>query len=257
MAKASIVTLNEVVKDWETLQVVDARSIDEFRKDHIPGAIHMDWRQYRHLPSTVLENVFGPDDGQVLSDPKRLEEVLSQLGIREDLPILVYGGKSRWGEEGRIAWNLLYWGASDVRLLDGGWETWSSKRPKLMKKNHPVKKFSVKLISDRRIDFGGMKQIIAKKRLIIDVRSSSEVRAGKIPNATHFLDELLYKKDGTFPQKNELEAILPELSSAQAFYCAGGVRSALAAILVEARLGVRMKNYDGSMWDWRKKAPGE
>jgi thiosulfate/3-mercaptopyruvate sulfurtransferase len=33
-------------------------------------------------------------------------------------------------------------------------------------------------------------------------------------------------------------------------YCTGGVRSALLAILLEARLGVVAANYDGSLWEW-------
>lgn len=254
LAEASIVTLSEVIRNWESLQVVDARSLDEFRKDHLPGAIHMDWRKFRQVPLSISEQILGPDDGQVLSDAKRLEETLSNLGIREDLPILVYGGKSRWGEEGRIAWNLLYWGAKDVRLLNGGWETWNTVRPRPKRKTHPAKRFSVKLVSERRTDFAGVQHFLAMKKRIIDVRSLSEFRAGKIPTASHFPDERLYKRNGSYPDRNELLAVLPELSSADVFYCAGGVRSALAAILVEARFGTIMRNYDGSMWDWKKKS---
>jgi 3-mercaptopyruvate sulfurtransferase SseA len=33
-------------------------------------------------------------------------------------------------------------------------------------------------------------------------------------------------------------------------YCTGGVRSALLAVLLEARLGILAANYDGSLWEW-------
>jgi len=33
-------------------------------------------------------------------------------------------------------------------------------------------------------------------------------------------------------------------------YCTGGVRSALLAVLLEARLGIVAANYDGSLWEW-------
>ena len=256
VAKVSVVSLEEVIRDWDSLQIVDARSESEYQKNHLPGAVRMDWRDYREEALYLKERVLGVSSGQVLSNPQKIETLLTGLGLREDLPILVYGGESRWGEEGRIAWNLLYWGAKDVRLLDGGWRTWEMARPKLKRIHHSKKSFTVKLNPERRIHFRQVKQSTLEKKLIIDVRSDSEFKEQQIPTALHFLDKMLYRADGKFPDKNELEKIIPRIGSAEVFYCAGGVRSALAAVLVEASFGKVVKNYDGSMWDW-KKIPGD
>lgn len=252
MATASIVNVKAVLASWPTLQVVDARSLDEYRAGHLPGAVHMDWRDYRASATTLTERLLGARTGLVSSDVKQLAGQLSGLGLREDLPILVYGGESRWGEEGRIAWNLLYWGAQDVRLLDGGWRAWKAARPEVPRTVHAKKGFSVRLVPERRADFLAVQGASAQKKLLVDVRAESEVRAGKIAHSRHFPDARLYRADGTYPERDELAALLPDIGQAEAFYCAGGVRSALAAILVEARFGRSFRNYDGSMWDWEE-----
>ncbi len=253
MAGASIVTVKDVLESWEKLQVVDSRSFGEYRAGHVPGAVLMDWRDYRESATTFGQRLLGISDGQVCTDVRKLQTRLSALGLREDLPILVYGGESRWGEEGRIAWNLLYWGAKDVRLLDGGWRAWKKSGPQLSQIVHEKKTFLVRLVPERRMDFDAARTASANKNFIVDVRTSAELRDGKIPNARHLPDARLYRADGTFPIASELAALLPGIDSAEGFYCAGGVRSALAAMLVEARFGKIMRNYDGSMWDWQKK----
>ena len=252
MAAASIVTMKETLASWEVLQIVDARSLTEFRQGHIPGAIHLDWREFRDAPTSVGERLFGVSSGLVSADVAKLAERLTQLGLREDLPILVYGGESRWGEEGRIAWNLLYWGAKDVRLLDGGWRAWKAARPVVTRTVAAKKKFIVRLVPERRIDFASVRTASAENKLLVDVRAPSEVRAEKIPRSRHLPDTQLYHADGTYPSRSELALLIPGIEKAEVFYCAGGVRSALAAVLVEARFETIVKNYDGSMWDWQK-----
>lgn len=254
IAGATIVTVSEAVKIWETLQIVDARSSEEYIAGHLPGAVHMDWREFREKRLTLRERLLGVTDGKVLEIPFEIEKQLSALGLRDDLPVLVYGGKSRWGEEGRIGWNLLYWGARDVRLLDGGWESWVKARPNVSKKVFPKKKFSAKLASGRRIEFSEVKLLVQQRKTLVDVRSADEIRFGQITNATHLLDSNLYKNEGGYPSRNELLELIPETEKVEAAYCAGGVRSALAAFLIEARIGKVIRNYDGSMWEWSRKS---
>ena len=254
MAKIVIVSPADVIARWQILQVVDARSISDFRAGHIPGAVNMDWREYRSQDLSMRERLLGVSDGVVLFEPDEVSRKLSALPLRHDLPILVYGGTSRWGEEGRIAWNLLYWGAQDVLLLDGGWKAWVQARPDVTATTHPKQLFSVKLDHRRRAEYRDVTQVVKAKKKILDVRSSGEVASeGKIPSAESFSDSNLYRKDGLYPTQEELLALMPGISSAEVVYCAGGVRSALAALLIEARFGVIVKNYDGSMWDWERK----
>jgi thiosulfate/3-mercaptopyruvate sulfurtransferase len=252
-AGVSIVTPQDVALDWRNLQIVDARSPQEVNAGRIPGAIHLDWREFRVAELSTSEKIFGLRDGRVLSEASEIAARLTKLGLREDLPILVYGGESRWGEEGRVAWNLLYWGAKDVRLLDGGFAQWKKSALKVAVKKIPKKNFVVRLDPSRRIEFAALEQFQQSKTNLFDVRTIQEFQRGHISHARLVSDDSLYRADGRYPTREELRAKLSELSPTVVTYCAGGVRSALLALLIEARLGVKAQNYDGSMWDWDKR----
>lgn len=248
--RVRIVTSDEVLRDWARLQVVDARSRGEFSVSHLPGAIHLDWRDLLAHKLSLSERLFGPQQGRVLADAKAIEELLTTQGLREDFPVLVYGGKSRWGEEGRIAWNLLYWGVQEVWLLDGGFARWREVTAPLPAKVIPRKRFVVSFKNERRADYQSIRSAAQVRKVIYDVRTSAERADGQIPNTTLFPDNLLYNSDGTYPSRETLERRFKEVRQVEFTYCAGGVRAALAALLFEARFGNVVKNYDGSMWDW-------
>jgi len=61
----------------------------------------------------------------------------------------------------------------------------------------------------------------------------------RTPSGAYVSAEALARLAGPLPQ----EALLVT-------YCTGGVRSALLAFLLEARLGLLAANYDGSLWEW-------
>jgi len=60
------------------------------------------------------------------SSEHSFEQRMIDLGIKQNSPIVVYADSARSkGREGRVAWMLLYFGASEVYMLDGGWNGWS------------------------------------------------------------------------------------------------------------------------------------
>jgi len=106
--------------------VIDARHRHEFARGHIPGATWLGWEEWCAPPP--------PGAARTLAEPgywgglDRLEQLAGRLadaGIRDDRLLLVHAdGPHAKGREGRIARMLLYLGAADVRLLDGGWSAW-------------------------------------------------------------------------------------------------------------------------------------
>jgi 3-mercaptopyruvate sulfurtransferase SseA len=105
---------------------------------------------------------------------------------------------------------------------------------------------------------------------VLDARSEGEFRRDHVPGARRVdwrdwaeqrpsaLGRLLgdprdwgrVAPDGPAVEER-LRRLLPaELGPAPVVYCTGGVRSALLAVLLEARLGVPARNYDGSLWEW-------
>ncbi len=83
--------------DWKKFFVIDARDKGQFDKGHIPGAIHIEWRQ-------------------VLA--KRNE-------IPKDKPVLIYCNQGTLSAQAGLALRLA--GYENVRILQGGMSEWKAK----------------------------------------------------------------------------------------------------------------------------------
>jgi len=83
--------------DWKKFFVIDARDKGQFDKGHIPGAVHIEWRQ-------------------VLA--KRSE-------IPKDKPVLIYCNQGTLSAQAGFALRLA--GYENVRILQGGMSEWQAK----------------------------------------------------------------------------------------------------------------------------------
>lgn len=79
--------------------------------NHIPGAGYIDTNEVESEP---LWNK--------VSD-EQLKAMLAKHGIRHDTTVILYGRDVY--AAARVAQIMLYAGVKDVRLLDGGWKSWS------------------------------------------------------------------------------------------------------------------------------------
>lgn len=161
---------------------------------------------------------------------------------------------------------LLYLGHTDVGLLDGGFPAWATESPGLIEtgapRPPPPGDFEPAPQSDRRLRLDALRAVIAGAKVaLLDARTSEEFagkreqgqkRGGRIPGARLVPEAALRKADGRYVDGEELAKLVgPRLPGVPVVtYCTGGVRSALLAVLLEARLGVVAANYDGSLWEW-------
>lgn len=83
--------------EWKKMVVIDARDAAQFAKSHIPGAIHMDWRQ-------VLAN---------------------RNTIPKDKPVLIYCNTGSLSAQAGFAMRVAGW--DNLRILQGGMEEWKAK----------------------------------------------------------------------------------------------------------------------------------
>lgn len=83
--------------DWKKFFVIDARDKGQFDKSHIPGAVHIEWRQ-------------------VLA--RRNE-------IPKDKPVLIYCNAGTLSAQAGFALRLV--GYENVRILQGGMSEWQAK----------------------------------------------------------------------------------------------------------------------------------
>ena len=201
------------------------------------------------------------------ADETALGDRLAALGIGDGRPIVVYadGPRSR-GREGRIAWMLSYFGAADVRLLDGGWSAWVEAGGAVETGDAaPVPgSFTVRLQPERRRTLENLYRTMragAAPRLI-DTRSPAEYagqihaylpRRGHLPGAQLVPFTDLFEADGRYIQRDRYLAMpLPSVQDKTALvaYCEVGVRASLFAMLHEAYTGQVVAVYDGSLMEW-------
>src|SRR5690554_6415100 len=109
--------LNEVLAADQQLQIIDIRSAEDYAAGHIPGALSAPYGQWR-----------GPahNPGQ-LSDDAYFENLLRQLGLTSQQPIVVYSSgadETDFGAAARVYWTLKYLGLTDLSILNGGLQQW-------------------------------------------------------------------------------------------------------------------------------------
>ena len=83
--------------DYEKIMVIDARDADQFAKDHIPGAVNLEWRK-------------------VLNEREK---------IPKDKMVLIYCNSGSLSAQAGFALRVA--GFENVRILQGGFEEWKAK----------------------------------------------------------------------------------------------------------------------------------
>lgn len=82
---------------WDRFVIVDTRDAGQYKEDHIPGAIHVEWR-------TVLDN---------------------RDRLPKDEPLLLYCNTSSLSAQAALALKLV--GYHNVKVLAGGFDAWKAK----------------------------------------------------------------------------------------------------------------------------------
>lgn len=84
-------------EDWSKFHVIDARDKDQFAKDHIPGAVNLEWRQ----------------------------AIAQRQSIPRDKPVLIYCNTGSLSAQAGFALRVA--GYDNVRILQGGFAEWKAK----------------------------------------------------------------------------------------------------------------------------------
>lgn len=232
---------------------------------HIPGADYIDTNEVESEP---LWNK--------VSDAS-LQAMLAKHGIRHDTTVILYGRDVY--AAARVAQIMLYAGVKDVRLLDGGWQTWSDA-------GLPVERgtpATVKPESDFGVTIPAQPQLMlnmeqARELLhrqdasLVSIRSWPEFIGttsgysyikpkGEIAGArwghagsdsTHMED--FHNPDGTMRNADDIAGmwkqwqILPDQQVA--FYCGTGWRASETFMYARAMGWKNVSVYDGGWYEW-------
>ena len=164
--------------------ILDARDRAKYDQGHIPNA--------RWVDHATWAKSF--QDGK---DAEGWSKKIADLGIASDSKVVIYDDD--WNKEAaRIWWILKYWDVADVRLLNGGWKSWTAASLPSQKDTPPsptATKFVAKSQADRLATKQKLLDSLKDKNLqIVDARTEGEFcgtekmnnkRAGAIPGAKH------------------------------------------------------------------------
>lgn len=251
----------------------------DYEKGHIPKSIALDTNE---LESTKTWNRRSPEE---------LKKTLEQLGITHDTTVILYGrfsspdnadpfpGSSA-GHLGamRCAFIMLYAGVKDVRLLNGGLQSWSDAGYEITTKEFKrksVNDFGAKIPtnSDIVVDLSQAKKILqAKNKNLVSVRSWKEFigevsgyhyidKKGRIPGAVFgncgsdaYHMENYRNLDHTMKEYHEIEDMWEEngitSDKKNSFYCGTGWRASEAFFNAWLMGWPNISVFDGGWFEW-------
>ena len=253
----------EAHKGTEGLVVLESNEdVLLYDTGHIPGAIKIDW--HTELNDPVVRDYL---EGEAFSD------LMSRKGISRDDTVVIYGDKSNWWAAYTL-WVFTLFGHQDVRLLNGGRDTWVAQGRPLTKDvpTPPATAYPVVERDDSEIRAFKEDVLAHLGKPLIDVRSPEEysgerthmpaypeegaLRGGHIPTAKSIPWATAAQADGRFKSHSDLVDIY---LTQQGFepgediitYCRIGERSSHTWFVMKYLLGfTNVKNYDGSWTEW-------
>lgn len=237
-------------------------SPDLYKDAHLPGAVF--W--------SIFDDLLLPNLGQNL-DAIAFQWLLSRSGITPETMVIAYGsypGTGAW-----IFWLFKLFGHDNIRVLNGGYQTWKAENRPLaaeLSTVSPVPEKAVALNPDLRVLKEEVQTAIDHPNTaLLDVRTLEEFqgkiflnqpptgneRGGHIPGAIHIEHLEALNPDGTFKSFEELQKLYGEkgiIRDREIFpYCAIGGRSAFVWFVLKYLLGYpRVRNYDGSWNEWSR-----
>lgn len=233
----------------------DARA--EYEAGHIPGAVFFD-QDLVVDPSATLPHT--------LPQPQQFGQFVSSMGISADDTIVVYDGPGFFSAP-RVWWMFRLMGASNVFVLDGGFDGWKAEGRQVTSEPTRVAPsyFDALNAAELVATFDDMVQIVADgSAQIADARSPGRftgeeaeprpgMRSGHMPGARNVPASAL-SKDGQFLSVGELRAVLEQagidLSRPVVTSCGSGVTAAAISLALASVGHTDNRLYDGSWTEW-------
>ncbi|WPU21250.1 sulfurtransferase [Cedecea neteri] len=250
--------------DWKVIEA-GWGAPKKYLLSHIPGAGYINTEEVESEP---LWNKVSDD---------KLKTMLAKHGIRHDTTVILYGRDVY--AAARVAAIMLYAGVKDVRLLDGGWTTWSAAdlpvERGLPAQPTPASDFGAPIPGQPQLmlDMAQARALLHRKDAsLVSVRSWPEFIGttsgysyikpkGDIAGArwghagsdsTHMED--FHNPDGTMRAGDDIAAmwknwnIMPDQHVA--FYCGTGWRASETLMYARAMGWKNVGLYDGGWYEW-------
>lgn len=248
----------------ENVLLIDCRGEDKAAKKTIEGAIEVTWQDICTCGEQY--GAAGDEGWGKIPEATELAQVLGSYGIAKEKEIITIGYTTDgWGDDARVAWELIAAGYENVKMVDGGYTA-------LEAADVPTQKGpSEPVPCEVTIDEIDMTHVIGTEELaadydnyvVLDVRTQKEydgatkygeAKGGHLPGAIYFPYTELFNSDDTLKSNADIVAMLDEAGVQKddkiVAYCTGGIRSAYVQMVLEMCGYEHTWNYDQSYWRW-------
>ena len=252
--------LGVVDASWH-LQPTGRVGAEEFRLDHIPGAVFFD-----------IDVIADKSTGlpHMLPDALKFADEMMALGLGDGMRFVVYDSLGLFAAA-RVWWTLRAFGAEEVAILDGGLPQWLREgRPTEQGDAHPQpRRFTPRLNPAFVASLGDVKRTLAAgSAQVVDARSADRfegrapeprpgVRGGHIPGSLNLpfgevVEHGRLKRGAALNEAFAARGV--DLAKPVVTTCGSGVTAAILALAVEEAGGRVAGLYDGSWSEWGARA---
>ena len=248
------ISINQLAEDISNYKIIDVRNSEDFSISHIKNALNFP-------VSLSYENK--KVDGKILK-PNKMQTLASDLGLNIDDQIVIYDD-GVFFDAARIFWTFEVYGFKNVKLLNGGLDSWEEKNLPTSSQILKVKKSDyIASINNQRLSTKFTTQIATRNpnQVIIDARSHNSYigkeslakRYGHIPKAINIAAVHNLKKEEKTLKLKEVGALKELYKNVNkdkkvVIYCAIG-RVAATNYFALRELGYNVSNYDASWREW-------
>ena len=249
-------SLEALIEDPK-LRIVDCDVADQYRRAHITGAVYFKGERF-------FKN---PEEKRFIMSPEQFKEAMESLGIGDDSRVVAYDASGSLNAA-RMWWCLNYYGHSQVKVMNGGWNLWLEEgrsvtmaEPEIAAASFTPRVDEALLASAEYI----IEAINNPDIVLLDVRSDGEwegtndrgnKRAGHMPGAVHieWLNNITTDELRTLKSPQDLTTMFETAGVTSdkeiVTICQGGIRASQAAMTLKLLGYPRVRNYDGSFLDW-------
>jgi thiosulfate/3-mercaptopyruvate sulfurtransferase len=267
VVKAS--TLKSEIDKGKDIKLVDTRESKVIKKTGtIKGSENFVWQQISRSPITDGTKPGQAGFARSLS-AKQMNKRLGKLGLNVNDNIVLFSSGYKttgWGDDGRVAWQLIQCGYRHVRIVNGGFPQMKKAGFETAKSNVTFDKVSagVKKVNTASHDITTKRlKKHYKKYTIIDVRDAKEYKGAKLygettgghmKGAKHINFHSMFNSSGTLKSNAALKKMFAKKGIHKndyiVTYCTGGIRSAYMQLVLQ-QLGYRHTyNYAESVYRW-------
>ncbi|MGQ9721291.1 MAG: sulfurtransferase [Candidatus Jordarchaeum sp.] len=252
------------LKDRDLMILDTQPNIHDYIQEHVPGAVYINEGLFREPLKGIPGKYVNPD---------AIQSVFRRLGIKADVPVVVYTGTGPfkgWGdglEQTMVAYSLARFGHNNVHVLDGGIDKWKQEGYPITKVFPKVEDstFKVKVRREFYLEYDEFKRMKDREDvLLLDARPPNVyegqgpwIKPGHIPGAVNLpwaslMDE---KNKRLLKPDKEVQAILKNsgVSPDKTIICSCGTgrEATNEFLLLKMYLGYpNVKIYEGSFTEW-------